>query len=192
MDQVATRNRRCRSASGWRSIMARHEASGLSGEGFCEAEGIGSSAFWRWNSASAWCCGCVDRHADPGGGAAHLAVRGADGHAALVRRPGGAGTQPPGGGSRHRRSVGVPRRPPSAPVAVMRPLWPIVRLADAGTGDRGCVEHSARTPRAAHGVDQVCVRLVGDGNTTRPRSTNCRASSRRVRARSESITRCSQ
>ena len=28
--------------------MARHEASGLSGEGFCEAEGIGRSAFWRW------------------------------------------------------------------------------------------------------------------------------------------------
>ena len=48
MDQVATRKRRCRSASEWRSIMARHEASGLSGEGFCEAEGIGRSAFWRW------------------------------------------------------------------------------------------------------------------------------------------------
>ena len=28
--------------------MARYEASGLSGEGFCEAEGIGKSAFWRW------------------------------------------------------------------------------------------------------------------------------------------------
>ena len=28
--------------------MARHEASGLSGDGFCEAEGIGRSAFWRW------------------------------------------------------------------------------------------------------------------------------------------------
>ena len=48
MDQVATRKRRCRSASEWRSIMARQEASGLSGEGFCEAEGIGRSAFWRW------------------------------------------------------------------------------------------------------------------------------------------------
>ena len=48
MDQVATRKRRCRSASEWRSIMARHEASGLSGDGFCEAEGIGRSAFWRW------------------------------------------------------------------------------------------------------------------------------------------------
>ena len=28
--------------------MASREASGLSGEGFCEAEGIGKSAFWRW------------------------------------------------------------------------------------------------------------------------------------------------
>ena len=28
--------------------MARYEASGLSGEGFCKAEGIGKSAFWRW------------------------------------------------------------------------------------------------------------------------------------------------
>ena len=33
MDQVATRKRRCRSASEWRSIMARQEVSGLSGEG---------------------------------------------------------------------------------------------------------------------------------------------------------------
>ena len=28
--------------------MARHEASGLSGDGLSEAEGIGKSAFWRW------------------------------------------------------------------------------------------------------------------------------------------------
>ena len=28
--------------------MARQEESGLSGDGFCEAEGIGRSAFWRW------------------------------------------------------------------------------------------------------------------------------------------------
>ena len=47
MDQVATRNRRCRSASEWRSIMARQQASGLSGEGFGEAAGIGKSVFWR-------------------------------------------------------------------------------------------------------------------------------------------------
>ena len=48
MDQVETRKRACRTSAEWRSIMARHEASGLSGEGFCEAEGIGRSAFWRW------------------------------------------------------------------------------------------------------------------------------------------------
>ena len=48
MDQVATRKRRCRSASEWSSIMARQEASRLSVESFCDAEGIGRSAFWRW------------------------------------------------------------------------------------------------------------------------------------------------
>ena len=37
MDQVATRKRGCWSASEWRSIMARYEASGQSGERFCEA-----------------------------------------------------------------------------------------------------------------------------------------------------------
>ena len=47
---------------------------------------------WNWSSAPASCCGCVGRRADPGGGAAHLAVRGADRHAALVhvrRQPAG-------------------------------------------------------------------------------------------------------
>ena len=33
--------------------MARHEASGLSGDGFCEAESIGRSAFWRWRRSLA-------------------------------------------------------------------------------------------------------------------------------------------
>ena len=28
--------------------MARYEVSGLAGEAFCAAEGIGKSAFWRW------------------------------------------------------------------------------------------------------------------------------------------------
>ena len=46
MEDLARRTRR--SAAEWRAIMARYEASGLSGEGFCEAEGIGKSAFWRW------------------------------------------------------------------------------------------------------------------------------------------------
>ena len=48
MEDVATGRRTRHSAAEWRSIMARYEASGLSGEGFCEAEGIGKSAFWRW------------------------------------------------------------------------------------------------------------------------------------------------
>ena len=48
MNDLETRRRTRRSAAEWRSIMARYEASGLSGEGFCEAEGIGKSAFWRW------------------------------------------------------------------------------------------------------------------------------------------------
>ena len=48
MEDLKTRRRTQRSAAEWRSIMARYEASGLSGEGFCEAEGIGKSAFWRW------------------------------------------------------------------------------------------------------------------------------------------------
>ena len=39
MDQVGTRKRWCRSASEWGSIMARHEASGLSGERFCGCGG---------------------------------------------------------------------------------------------------------------------------------------------------------
>ena len=43
-----TRKRTQRTAAQWRSIMARHEASGLSCEAFCAAEGIGRSAFWRW------------------------------------------------------------------------------------------------------------------------------------------------
>jgi len=43
-----TRRRTRRTAAEWRAIMARHEASGLAGEAFCAAEGIGSSAFWRW------------------------------------------------------------------------------------------------------------------------------------------------
>ena len=47
MDDLETRSRPRRSAAEWRAIMARYEASGLSGEGFCEAEGIGRSA-WRW------------------------------------------------------------------------------------------------------------------------------------------------
>lgn len=48
MEDSATRRRQRRSAAEWRTIMARYEASGLSGEGFCEAEGIGKSASWRW------------------------------------------------------------------------------------------------------------------------------------------------
>lgn len=48
MEDLATRKRTRRSDAEWRAIMARYEASGLSGEGFCEAEGIGKSAFWRW------------------------------------------------------------------------------------------------------------------------------------------------
>ena len=43
-----TRKRTPRTAAEWRAIMARHEASGLAGEAFCEAAGIGRSAFWRW------------------------------------------------------------------------------------------------------------------------------------------------
>ena len=43
-----TRRRTQRTAAEWRSIMARFEAGGLTGEAFCAAEGIGSSAFWRW------------------------------------------------------------------------------------------------------------------------------------------------
>ena len=48
MDETTTRKRTQRTATEWRSIMARFEASGLAGEAFCAAEGIGSSAFWRW------------------------------------------------------------------------------------------------------------------------------------------------
>ena len=48
MEDLETRKRTRRSAAEWRAIMARYEASGLSGEGFCEAEDIGKSAFWRW------------------------------------------------------------------------------------------------------------------------------------------------
>ena len=48
MEDSARRLRTRRSAAEWRAIMVRYEASGLSGEGFCEAEGIGKSAFWRW------------------------------------------------------------------------------------------------------------------------------------------------
>ena len=43
-----TRKRTRRTAAEWRAIIARHEASGLACEAFCAAEGIGSSAFWRW------------------------------------------------------------------------------------------------------------------------------------------------
>ncbi|MDE0421014.1 MAG: IS66 family insertion sequence element accessory protein TnpB [Gammaproteobacteria bacterium] len=48
MDNVATGKRVQRTAAQWRSIMARQEASGLTCEAFCAAEGIGRSAFWRW------------------------------------------------------------------------------------------------------------------------------------------------
>ena len=41
MDDLATRRSTRRSAAEWRAIMARYEASGLIGEGFCEADGIG-------------------------------------------------------------------------------------------------------------------------------------------------------
>ena len=122
MNEVSTRTRVCRTVAEWRSIMARYEASGLSSERFCASARIGKSAFcagvlptrtrravatvrpcssryrtrvpWRGTSslrsAPAWCCGCGVR------GAAHLAVRRGDGHAALVRGLGGAGAPPPG------------------------------------------------------------------------------------------------
>ena len=48
MDGTTTRKRRQRTPAEWRSIMERHEASGLGGEACCAAEGIGRSAFWRW------------------------------------------------------------------------------------------------------------------------------------------------
>ena len=119
MDETTTRKRTQRTATEWRSIMARFEASGLAGEAFCAA---GASAGARSGaggvasrtrtlrapgtagqrssscrtlaprrgtrsstSAPAWCCGCADRGADPGRGAAHLAVRRAGGHAALLQ-----------------------------------------------------------------------------------------------------------
>ena len=62
MDGLETRKRTRRSAAEWRAIMARYEASGLSGEGFCEEEGIGKSAFWRWRRRLA--------NGDAGGGKA--------------------------------------------------------------------------------------------------------------------------
>ena len=37
MEKVETWKGRCRSASEWRSFMARYEASGQSGDGFCKA-----------------------------------------------------------------------------------------------------------------------------------------------------------
>ena len=43
-----SKTRTGRTAAQWRSIMARHEASGLNCEAFCAAEGIGRSALWRW------------------------------------------------------------------------------------------------------------------------------------------------
>ena len=43
-----TRKRTRRTAADWRAIMARQEASGLTCEVFCAAEGVGRSAFWRW------------------------------------------------------------------------------------------------------------------------------------------------
>ena len=138
------RKRTQRTVAEWRSIMARHEARGLTCEASCAAEGIGRSAFWRWRrrladedrrapgtarrrssnwpgrarrrgtpsstSARAWCCGCAGRGADPGGGAAHLAVRRAGGHAPLVRRLGGAGAQPPRGGPGRGRLARVVNR----------------------------------------------------------------------------------
>ena len=136
--------------------MARHEASGLSGDGFCEAEGIGRSAFWRWRRRLS------DEDAartGDGGGAAFVELsaaqsaswdvdlelgasvvlrvrrpactaerriwlRGADGHAALVRRPGGAGVQPRS--KRRSRNV-VPHLPFNWPT--LRDSWkPLVGL----------------------------------------------------------------
>ena len=48
MNEVTTRKRTRRSAAEWRSILARHEASGQTVGGFCAAEGVSTTAFWRW------------------------------------------------------------------------------------------------------------------------------------------------
>ena len=42
------RTRARRSASEWRSIMARFESSGLTGTQFCRSESLSPSTFWRW------------------------------------------------------------------------------------------------------------------------------------------------
>ena len=47
-DSTDSKTRTRRTAAQWRSIMARHDASGLSCEAFCAAEGIGRSALRRW------------------------------------------------------------------------------------------------------------------------------------------------
>ena len=48
MNDVTTRKWTRRSAAEWRSILARHEASGETIRGFCAAEGVSRTAFCRW------------------------------------------------------------------------------------------------------------------------------------------------
>jgi hypothetical protein len=45
---MSERVRVIRSEAEWREIMGRYRASGLSQGRFCEQEGIGKSAFYRW------------------------------------------------------------------------------------------------------------------------------------------------
>ena len=46
-DSTDSKTRKRRTGAEWCAIMARHEASGLTCEAFCTAEGIGRSAPWN-------------------------------------------------------------------------------------------------------------------------------------------------
>ena len=141
MEKVETRKGRCRSTSEWRSIMARHEASGLSGDGSARRR---ASARAR-SGAGRGVCRTRPRRATAER-RIWLCVA-ADGHAALVRRPGGAGAQPPGGS--HRRVVVRLRRlrgvravrgeaQRGAARAMLEPCQASLRAGDGrGAGGRG-------------------------------------------------------
>ena len=95
--------------------MARHEASGLSGEGFCEAEGIGKSAFWRWrrrlSDVAAW---------RDGGGAAFVELSAAQPGSWVVGR---------GAGTRHRHGAAGASTGVLIPAAERR-IWLCVAPTD--------------------------------------------------------------
>lgn len=51
MSIAVVEERKRRSRTEWRSLLARYSSSGLTVAGFCQAEGISPASFYRWQAA---------------------------------------------------------------------------------------------------------------------------------------------